>query len=215
MSELTFRGRDLELELLDPGSTPLVRLFRHSGGEWDPPPPGVKRELRVDPPPGSQGAYDVLYTASMLPTVAIECRILSADPRDRYSWAVDVAERYWVVRYKFASPALFIPIDGHRNREALGLAGGQRKFSGYEPYQVVCHELFKRYGAVVHGLSWESFHRNQPGRVYAIWHHHKATIGLSITSPTPYEKLLDDAEWKQFLADNPEIEALTPPPASA
>ena len=93
--------------------------------------------------------------------------------------------------------------------------GGQRKFAGYEPYQAVAYELFRRYGKVLHGLSWESFHRNQPGRVYALWHHHKATIGLGITSHEPYERLVDDAEWNEFLFSSPEIEALEPPPASS
>jgi hypothetical protein len=44
-----------------------------------------------------------------------------------------------------------------------------REFAGYEPYQAVALELFERFGAIVHGLSWESFHRNQLGRVYAIF----------------------------------------------
>jgi hypothetical protein len=207
---LAFSGRDLELELLDPDSTSLVRLFRHPGGEWDPP-PEAHRNLRVDPPAGHKSAFAVLYTGNTLPTVAIECGVLHADARDRYIWAVDLAEQYRVVRYAFSAPALFLPIDG-RNRKAIGLAGSQRKFAGYEPYQLAAHELFQRYGSVVHGLSWESFHRNQPGRVYALWHQHKATIGLSVATPAPFSALIDDTEWTQFLAANPEIEALTPPP---
>lgn len=95
----------------------------------------------------------------------------------------------------------------------MGLAGDQRKFAGYEPYQSVALELFQRYGQVVHGLSQESFHRNQPGRVYALWHHHKSTIGLRVTTPDPCPKLVDDAEWKSFLAANPEVEAIALPPA--
>lgn len=205
-----FEGHDLDLELLDPGSTPLTRLFRHAGGDWEPP-PEADRSLRVDPPVGHKGDFAVLYTGNTLATVAIECGVLRADPQDRYTWAVDRAGEYFVVRYAFAAPPLFIPIDG-RNRNVLGLAGGARKFAGYEPYQAVALELFRRYGNVVHGLSWESFHRNQPGRVYALWHHHKATIGLSITSPDPYATLVDDAEWKNFLMTNPEVEAIAPPP---
>lgn len=207
----SFSGRDLEVELLDPGSTALVRLFGHPGGDWDPP-PEAKRDLRVDPPAGHKGAFAVLYTANTLVTVAIECRVLSADANDHYTWDMQRAVHYDVVRYAFAAPALFIPIDGN-NRNATGLAGDQRKFAGYEPYQSVALELFQRYGQVVHGLSWESFHRNQPGRVYALWHHHKSTIGLSVTSPDPYPKLIDDTEWKAFLAANPEVEAIAPPPA--
>lgn len=206
----SFDGRDLELELLDPGSTPLTRLFRHRAGDWEPP-PEAHRNLRVDPPAGHKGAFSVLYTGNTLATVAIECGVLRADAQDRYTWAVDRAAQYFVVRYAFAAPALFVPIDG-RNRTTLGLAGGQRKFTGYEPYQAVALELFQRYGKGVHGLSWESFHRNQPGRVYALWHHHKTTIGLSVTSPDPYSKLVDDAEWKEFLVANPEVEAIVPAP---
>ena len=113
-----------------------------------------------------------------------------------------------VVRYVFSAPALFVPIDG-RNREMLRLEGGQREFAGYEPYQRVAHELFERYGAVIHGLSWESFHRKQPGRVYALWHHHKATIRLAVTAPMPCMALIDDPEWLDFLEANPKIEAIT------
>lgn len=32
------RGRELELELLDPGGEPLIRLYRHAGGDWEAPP---------------------------------------------------------------------------------------------------------------------------------------------------------------------------------
>lgn len=206
----SFRGRDLDLELLDPNSERLVRLFRHPGADWEPPPQAV-RNLRVDPPAGHKGAFAVLYTGNTLPTVAIECGVLRADARDRYTWATDLARQFKVVRYAFSLPALFVPIDGH-NRVVLGLAGGQRKFAGYEPYQAVAHELFRRYATVAHGLSWESFHRNQPGRVYALWHHHKSSVGLSITSPEPYSKLVDDLEWTAFLAANADIEPMEPPP---
>lgn len=206
----SFSGRDLELELLDPDSERLVRLFRHPGGDWEPP-SEAHRNLRVDPPAGHKAAFAVLYTGNTLPTVAIECGILRADPADRYTWATDRADQYRVVRYSFSAPGLFIPIDG-RNRSVLGLAGGQRKFAGYAPYQTVSHELFQRFGKLVHGLSWESFHRNQPGRVYALWHHHKATIGLTIMSSPPYPKLVDDPEWKAFLDANPQVEPMKPPP---
>ena len=37
----TLTGHDLTLELLDPGSEVLVRLFRHPGGEWGWRNPGV------------------------------------------------------------------------------------------------------------------------------------------------------------------------------
>jgi len=202
------RGRDLDLELLDPGSEPLVRLYRHAEGDWEPP-PELHRNLRVDPPRGSHGAYAVLYTANTLPAAAAECRVLNIDGMDRYTWARDRARQYRVVRYAFESPALFIPIDGP-NRERLGLAGGQRRFAGYEPYQAAALELFERYGQVVHGLSWESFHRNQPGRVYALWHQHKATVALRRTSPDPHVLLVDDEEWLRFLREYSDIEAIEP-----
>ncbi|KND61980.1 hypothetical protein BVER_01484 [Candidatus Burkholderia verschuerenii] len=200
-------GSELELELLDPNSQPLVRLFSHPGGDWDPP-DAKYRNLRVDPPAGHKDEYAVMYMANTLPTVAIECHILSADTTDHYTWSSERAAKYRVVRYAFAGPALFVPIDGARNRSALGLAGGQRKFAGYEPYQEAAHALFMQYGNIIHGISWESFHRNQPGRVYALWHHHKRTVGLSITSADPYPLLIEDDEWKSFLADNADIEEI-------
>ncbi|MBN3850079.1 MULTISPECIES: hypothetical protein [Burkholderiaceae] len=81
-----FRGRDLELELLDANSEPLVRLFAHPGGDWDPPEEKY-RNLRVDPPAGHKDAFAVLYTGNTLATVAIECHILAADAADRYLFA--------------------------------------------------------------------------------------------------------------------------------
>lgn len=202
----TFEGRDLELELLDPNSTPLIRLFSHLGGEWEPP-PEVHRNQRVDPPPGQSHRFAVLYTADALPGVAVECRILSADADDRFVLDATRAEKYWVARYRFDKPALFMPLDG-RNRRKLGLEARQRKVGGYGPYQDVALALFDRFGSVLHGLSWESFHRNQPGRVFALWHQHKSTIALSLVSTAPYVKLIDDPEWKQFLLDHPGIEAI-------
>ena len=161
-----FRGRELELELFDPNSEQLVRLFRHPGGEWEAPPEKYRNQ-RVDPPHGHKADYAMLYTAGTLPAVAVECRVLRVDSQDRYAWSRTLASQYQVARYNFAAPALFVPIDG-ANRGVLGLQGGTRKFAGYEPYQKVALTLFQRYGQVIHGLSWESFHRNQPGRVFAL-----------------------------------------------
>jgi hypothetical protein len=79
------RGRDLDLELLDPGSEPLIRLYRHARGDWEAPPEEY-RNLRVDPPRGRQDAYAVLYAANTLPAVAAECRVLNVDGMDRYTW---------------------------------------------------------------------------------------------------------------------------------
>jgi hypothetical protein len=132
------------------------------------------------------------------------------DLDERSAWAADRAATRKVVRYALTAPALFIPIDGN-NRELLGLRGAQRRFAGYEPYQLAAHALYNRFGRVVHGLSWESFHRNQPGRVYALWHHHKATTGLKITSEQPYKTLIEDEEWQLFLNANPDIIRLEPP----
>ena len=199
-------ARDLELELLDPYVVRLVRLFRHAGGDWDPPDEKY-RNLRVDPPDGHKSQYAVLYTGDMLPAVAMECRVLRADDHDRYTWAADLARQYKVVRYDYGSPALFVRIDGH-NRRRLGLSGGQRRFNGYAPYQEAALDLFRRFGQLVHGLSWESFHRGQPGRVYAIWHHQKATIALERTKPPPYGSLEEDDEWLAFLKAYPEIERM-------
>lgn len=200
-------ARSLELELIDPGSVRLVRLYRSPGGHWDPPDEKY-RNLRVDPPTGHKAAYAVLYTGSALPVVAMECRVLRTDDRDRYTWDTGRADQYRIVRYTCSAPALFVPIDG-RNRPLLGLSAGQRRFAGYAPYQEAALELFRRFGQVAHGLSWESFHRGQPGRVYAIWHHHKPTVRLQ-PDPAPHAKLVDDDEWKAFLADNPDIEAMDP-----
>jgi hypothetical protein len=199
----TVSSRDLALELLDPGSESLVRLFQYPGGDWEPPEP-KHRNLRVDPPAGHKDDFAVLYTGASLPAVAMECLILNAAPDNKYTWNRKRAEVYRVVRYEFSAPALFVPIDGD-NRRALGLADRRTAFLGYGPYQEVSLALFQRFGQVAHGLSWESFHRNQPGRVYALWHHHKGTIGLARRSRL-YLPLIDDPEWQLFLTENPGIE---------
>ena len=204
----TWRARDLHLELLDPFSVALTRLFQHPKMDWEAPDEPY-RNKRVDPPDGHRSAFAVLYTASTVQTAAIECRVLNGDALDRYTWNQDLASRYKVVRYSFAKPALFVPIDGP-NRELLGLEGAEVAFQGYKPYQTVALELFERFSGVVHGMSWHSFHRNQPGRSYAIWHHCKDAIGLKIESPDPRGSLINDADWKAFLAANPSIEAIAP-----
>jgi hypothetical protein len=209
MKDPLYRGRDLRLELLDPNGAQLVRLFRHDAGDWDPPPVD-KRNLRVDPPLGHQAEYAVLYTGNTLSTIAIECRVLNVDAHDRYTYDADRASEYKVVRYAFDSPAIFIPLDGD-NRERIGLGGERRPFTaGYGPWREAAHELFKRFGNVTHGLSWESFHRHQPGRVYALWHHHKTTIGLSVQTLAPYKTLQQDEEWIAFLQEHPDVEKLKP-----
>lgn len=204
---VTFEGAQLQVDLLDPLSVTPVRLFRHPGGDWDEPPPQFRTQ-RADPPVGHQSEYAVLYTAESIAAAAIECRILHCDIRDRYTYDQQRTLEYSVVRYELRAPALFIPIDGE-NKSILGLRGLDPR---YERHRAVAHELFQRFGAVVHGLSWESYHRNQPGRVYALWHHQKPTVKLAISSATPYVKLAEDPEWLQLLKDNPEFEPLAGAP---
>jgi hypothetical protein len=199
----TFAGAQLDLELMDPGGTPLVRLFRHPGGDWQEP-PVAHRNQRVDPPPDRAGDYAVLYTAESVAAAAVECRILHCDGLDRYTYDVQRTMQYSVVRYQLRAPAIFIPID-RENKRTLGLRFPD---PAYAQHRSVAHQLFERYGTVVHGLSWESYHRNQPGRVYALWHHHKDTLGLAVTPPTPYPRLAEDPEWLSVLRANPGFTAL-------
>jgi hypothetical protein len=201
---VTFEGAQLQVDLLDPFAVTPVRLFRHPGGDWDEPPLEYRNQ-RVDPPVGHESEYAVLYTAESIAAAAIECHILNCDSRDRYTYDQQRTMEYSVVRYEMRAPALFIPIDGE-NKSALGLRGLDPR--GYERHRAAAYELFKRFGSIVHGLSWESYQRNQPGRVYALWHHHKSTVGLAISSATPYLKLAEDREWLQLLKDNPEFEPL-------
>lgn len=202
-----FQGAQLQVDLLDPGAVTAVRLFRHAGGDWEE--PAVEyRNQRVDPPAGHESAYAVLYTAESITAAAIECRILHPDIRDRYTYDQERTTQYAVVRYEMRAPALFIPLDGE-NKGVLGLRGLDPR---YERHRAAAYELFQRYGGVVHGLSWESYQRNQPGRVYALWHHHKTTVGLAISSTKPYRKLAEDPEWLQLLKDNPEFEPLASAP---
>lgn len=196
---------DLEVVLLDPQND-LVRLFRHDGAHLEPPEEKY-RNARVDPPDGHKGDFAVLYLGQEISTVAVECHILSELPSGNYQWLRDRAQSYKVARYCSALPSLFLPIDG-RNRKLLGLDGKNVAFKRYAPYQAIGLELFQRFGQTVHGLTWTSFHRNQPGRVLALWHHHKETIGLTVTSKEPFGSLVSDAEWKSFLAANPTIEKL-------
>lgn len=203
----TFAGAQLQVDLLDPGSVTPVRLFRHAGGDWEEP-PAEYRNQRVDPPPGHESEYAVLYTAESIAAAAIECRILHPDIRDRYTYDQVRTMQYSVVRYKMHAPALFIPLDGE-NKGVLGLRGLDPR---YERHRAAAYELFQRFGGVVHGLSWESYQRNQPGRVYALWHHHKATVKLAISSASPYLKLAEDPEWLQLLKDNAEFEPLASAP---
>jgi hypothetical protein len=200
---VTFEGAQLQVDLLDPFAVTPVRLFRHPGGDWDEPPLEYRNQ-RVDPPVGHESEYAVLYTAESIAAAAIECHILNCDSRDRYTYDQQRTLEYAVVHYEMRAPALFIPIDGE-NKRTLALRFPD---PAYGQHRAVAYELFSRFGGVVHGLSWQSYHRNQPGRVYALWHHHKPTVKLAVSSATPYLKLAQDPEWLQLLKDNPEFEPL-------
>ncbi|MGF6571132.1 hypothetical protein ABH945_003253 [Paraburkholderia sp. GAS333] len=208
-----FESWQLKLELVEPpidrSAATLVRLFRHPGADWEPPPEAF-RNLRVDPPDGCKGEFSVLYTGDNIAVVAAECRILRVDPDENYTWLRARAKEYKVARYTYSKPAVFIPIDGE-NCRLLGLAGGTRELRGYGQFQAVAQMLHRRFGAGLHGLSWASFHRNQPGRIYAIWHEHKESIGL--TRPTDdFPTLHDDIEWNNYLVGNSHITAIDPVP---
>jgi hypothetical protein len=214
----TVAGARLQLELLDPGSVDLFRLFKWPGADWDET-LAIYRNERVDPPVGHKDDFAVLYLGTTLPGVAMECRILRGDWQDKLTWIRTLAADYQVARYAFSRPAIFVPIDGP-NRRPLGLDPGRRKLGSKAPFQEVALALFERFGRVVHGMSWESEHRNQPARIYALWHHHKSTIGLStVPADRKYSRLPDDPDWKAFLADSPDVEGLDvsppPPPAAA
>ena len=207
----SFLARQLRLELLDAGETALVRLYKQTragqaGGEWEPPPPAF-RDLRVDPPAGHKDAFAVLYTSDTIACVAAECRVL------QYNAAHDVflvdrtlMGQYLVARYAFAAPALFVRIDAD-DAAALGLqprtyVGGMNLANSYDRYQAASLALWERFGELAHGLSWQSMHRGQLGRVYAIWHHRKPHLKLVYDAARSGALLADDGEWKIFEAEN-------------
>ena len=105
----TWRARDIELEALDALSVPLVRLFQHPGMDWNPPDPKY-RDQRVDPPPGHEATFAVLYTATTLPCVAIECRLLNVDDKDQYTWKPARAGNYGTEQNTTPSPLQPSPI---------------------------------------------------------------------------------------------------------
>lgn len=210
MSAHAFAANGLELELHDPQSLHLMRLFKRPGGDWDEVPPQYRNE-RVDPPDGYKDEFAVLYTADTLGTVAMECRILTCDPSDRYSWDAAKAAEVKVARYRLTQPAIFVPLDRNRHRFNLPAAAAYRR----EPYQKLSLELHRRFGTLIHGMSWASFHRGQPGRVFAIWHHHKEHIGLELDHSTPAVPLIDDLAWQALLFENPEFVRVDPAGADA
>lgn len=195
---------DLTLEILDSTSAPLVRLFRHPGGDWTPPAP-IYRNLRVDAPEPDKNDYAILYTGDSVECVAMECRVLSEDRDGNLTWSKSKAEQYEVVRYEHTLPAIFLPTDGS-NRPRLNLRLGGEEFGTYAPFQRMAHEVYERLGKILHGFCWHSFHRGQPGRVYAIWHHRKKSMGLTIHPAAPYKRLIDDPEWQSFVSACPGLE---------
>lgn len=195
---MTYRASDLDLEMCEPGDIAMVRLFRRTGGEWDEPPP-THRNMRCDPPAGKKDDYALLYTGNNIEAIAMECEILTVDRKNNWAYDDAATKAYSVARYEFTQPALFIPLDANRNRLNID----RKPFvPGYGPWQDAAHELWTRFGTVAHGLSWWSMHRHQLGRVYALWHQHKTTIGL-VQPSGPFDKLEEDAEWKALLATNP------------
>jgi hypothetical protein len=200
------RSTDLALELVEPGDVSLVRLYRRPGADWEEPPPKY-RTMRADPPVGHQDRFAVLYLGDSLFAVAEECRVVTVVDGDRYFWQAGKAAEYKVARYTFARPALFIPVDG-ANARRLKLDGAHRTIGTYDDHQHVALELYERFHTVAHGLSWASYHRDQPGRVYALWHEHKATIGLARTDPATHPRLIDDEEWRTRVLIMPHLERL-------
>lgn len=213
MSAIHFTDADIDIEVRGTDDPPLIRLFRHPGAAYGLPEEG-HRNGRFDPPALEKGLFATLYTADNIAAAAMECRILQANSRDEYSYSLRRAGEYKVVRFQYKAPALFIRVD----REVKRKLGIPAFTTDYSPFQRAAKALFDRYGSAVHGLSWESFHRGQPGRNYGFWHHRMDAIGLE---PLQLEKdcprLLEDGDWRQLLHDHPVIE-LQPddnPPAPA
>lgn len=152
---MTFKARDLELEMREPGDLAFVRLFRRAGGEWDEPPPAY-RNMRCDPPAGKKDDFSLLYTGDRIEAIAMECDILAVDRQGNWSYDDAKTKSYWVARYQFTKPAIFVPMDINRPRLDIDR---QPFVPGYLPWQEAAHELWRRFGTAVHGLSWWSMHR--------------------------------------------------------
>lgn len=198
-----FRGQELQLELIDPGALTLIRSYQHPDADWLPPPVPF-RTNRVDPPAEHGDCFAVMYTSTNIQSSAMEVRALFWDPDDdRFYWDEVTASKYRVVRFTSGRPGIFIPIDG-RNRAVFCLEG--KLEPNYESTRWIALELFRRYGHLVHGLSYESFHRHQPGRVYAIWHSRKDDLSLVPSACRPL--LSEDVDFRAFLAAHPFIERL-------
>lgn len=196
-----FRGQELRLELIDPGTVTLIRSYQHPDADWCPPPVEF-RTNRVDPPSEHGDSFAVMYTSTNIQASAMEVRALFWEPDDdRFYWDEDTALKFQVVRFSSGKPGIFIPIDGP-NRAVFRLEG--KLEPTYESTRWIALDLFRRYGHLVHGISYESFHRHQPGRVYAIWHSRKDDLSLSASEARPL--LAEDAEFQAFLSAHPFID---------
>lgn len=197
-----FTDGDIDVEVRGADAAPLIRLFRHPGAAYDLPHEDY-RNGRFDPPPGDKNLFATLYTADNIAAAAMECRVLQANSRDEYSYTLKRAGSYKVVRFKYSAPALFIRLD----RDIMRKLGIPPFTMDYLPFQRAAKALFERYGNTVHGLSWESYHRGQPGRNYGFWHHRKGAITLeTLQQETDCPQLLKDDDWLQLLRDYPAIE---------
>lgn len=190
---------DLLIEVRSPDKPPLVRLFRWEGSAFGVPAP-EHRIGRFDPPPGHRDVFAVLYTAEHVETAAIECRVLASDANDQYTYSYKTPQ-HRVVRLKYTKPALFIRVDSPSAKKW----GIGRFKPTYEQYQGLALTLYERYGTVIHGLSWQSYHRGGPGRNYGFWHSQKSDAGLEILQPEEQCPFLhEDPEWLAFLNEHKE-----------
>ncbi|WP_431286213.1 hypothetical protein [Roseateles chitinivorans] len=124
-----FNGRELDLELVDPGTVTLIRAYDHPDADWHPP-PAKYRNNHVDPPVGHDDEFAVLYTASNIQSCATEVRAMFWDCwSNQVLWKPSVAARLRVVRFSMGQPGLFIPIDG-TNRHVLGLGENWSRLTG-------------------------------------------------------------------------------------
>jgi hypothetical protein len=195
---------DLDVDVIDHRETRLLRLYRHPGGEWDPPPPAY-RNLRVDPPGPDKSIYAVLYIGTRIDTVAQECRLLSVNDADEWTLDASREAQYSIARYEFNRAGIFVPIDG-KNGKRFGLEN-IASYGAYLPYQQLGAELHRRFSHLAHGLSWRSFHRHQSGPVYALWHERKADLGLHVIST---ERLAIDPSWIKAKSSIPGLTVLEP-----
>ena len=189
MIKLAKDWSSLDVRVVDPAETSLVRLFSHANGEWDPPPPEF-RNLRVDPPEGEKDSFAVLYTSTRLDTIAQECGVLWVDSADKWHLDSTRESSYSLARYTLSRGGIFIPVDG-RNGGAFGFEDDEN-FGDYSSYQQVGSDLFNKFSHFAHGICWRSFHRHANAQVYAIWHSRKADLGLRVVSIT---KLESDPSW--------------------